>query len=95
LVVSCLNVDNSIFIFVFSDSNINSSLNYTSKYHPYSNINRTVVVRFAATPVYGVNDTSVNAPDGVLVCGDIVNGKAGVNDLVLESYGSGNIAVSH
>jgi hypothetical protein len=76
------------------NSNIYPSNYLNSTLHPYSSTfsdSDLIVIRFCATPVYEVLGPFINTatPDGVLVYGDIVNGKAQLNEIVLQTFGEG------
>jgi hypothetical protein len=60
----------------------------TSKWHPYSTKSTVpVFVRFSAAPVYASADFNNEFdPVGVLLIGDILNGKAGVIDMVQDQF---------
>jgi hypothetical protein len=67
-----------------SDSSIYGEAMYNSSLHPYSRDGE-VVVRFAGTPVYMLNNTEKLVPDAVLVYGDIANGKAAITETAVAS----------
>jgi hypothetical protein len=52
--------------------------------HPYSR-NSEIVVRFSGTPVYSFSNTNKSTPDGVLIYGDIANGKAAITETAVAS----------
>jgi uncharacterized protein YodC (DUF2158 family) len=62
---------------------MNSSLN------PYINKELPVFVRLTASPVYSLANTNSSFPDGVIVYGDVVNGKIGDHDMIVSTYTSG------
>jgi len=71
----------------FADSSLNPLLTSTNLMPSFSS--NTIVVRFACAPVYASNNTAQTTPDAVLIAGDIVNGKVGLNELVLSTFGDG------
>jgi hypothetical protein len=69
---------------------VNPNLTYLSALHPYSTKSEVpVVIRFIVTPVYLFQNQEEDIPDGFLVYGDILNGKVGLNDQVLDAYEDG------
>jgi len=59
-----------------------------SKLHPYVS-NSTVLVRWTATPVFSASNTNSSQPDGVLLNGDIINGKIGYNEMIVSQFQDG------
>jgi twitching motility protein PilJ len=62
-----------------------------SKLHPYDN-NQTVLVRWTAAPVFAASNTNSSKPDGVIVYGDIINGKISFNELIVSEFDDGYAA---
>jgi hypothetical protein len=62
-----------------------------SKLHPYAN-NNTVLVRWSASPVFATSNTNKSRPDGVLLYGDIINGKISFNELIVSEFDDGYAA---
>jgi hypothetical protein len=53
---------------------VNSSFFYNSSLHPYRS-NEKVVVRYCGVPIFGTSNTAQTQADGVMIYGDILNGK--------------------
>lgn len=51
------------------------------------------LIRYATTPVYSINNAEALEPDGVLVSGDILNGKTAALERMLKIMGQGYVAV--
>ena len=71
-----------------TDSDLDGvNVSYVSKLHPYSRADVPVLTRFVACPVYSSSDLdNAHDPVGVLVFGDIVNGKAGTVEEVDRQF---------
>jgi hypothetical protein len=73
------------FFEVDLEGKVNSSL------HPLEN-QLPVIIRWAASPVYSASNTNSSKPDGVLLYGDIVNGKIAYNEMITSEFGDGYAA---
>jgi hypothetical protein len=54
---------------------VNTSFFFNSSLHPYRS-NEKVAVRYCGVPIFGRNNTAKTMADGVMIYGDILNGKA-------------------
>jgi hypothetical protein len=72
---------------MFRDSDFDSAIK-DSVLHPYTT-KAPVLVRFAASPVYAMNDTAGIVPIAVLMLGDVANGKFNVIETSNVQYGNG------
>jgi hypothetical protein len=73
------------FFAVDLEGSVNSSL------HPYDN-ELPVIIRWTASPVYSSSNSNLSQPDGVLLYGDIVNGKITFNEMIVSNFADGYAA---
>jgi hypothetical protein len=73
----------------WTDSYANPSLVLNSSLNPSNGYSGLVVVRLSAIPAYQTGNTNTASPDGVIIMGDMINGKEGLNEIVVTAYQSG------
>eukprot|EP00475_Leptophrys_vorax_P028826 TRINITY_DN4195_c0_g1_i2.p1 TRINITY_DN4195_c0_g1~~TRINITY_DN4195_c0_g1_i2.p1 ORF type:complete len:829 (-),score=198.70 TRINITY_DN4195_c0_g1_i2:737-3103(-) len=73
----------------FTNSAVNSSLQLNSTLNPKNGFQGPVVIRFGVAPAYASGNNDLASPDGVIILGDLINGKAQLNELVVTAYKSG------
>eukprot|EP00475_Leptophrys_vorax_P045451 TRINITY_DN9426_c0_g2_i1.p1 TRINITY_DN9426_c0_g2~~TRINITY_DN9426_c0_g2_i1.p1 ORF type:complete len:405 (-),score=101.81 TRINITY_DN9426_c0_g2_i1:465-1604(-) len=80
---------------VWTNSYVNLSLQLNSSLNPVNGGPGPVAIRLSALPVYTAGNSDTSSPDGVMVFGDIINGKAGFNEIVVSAYKTGYAGTYH
>eukprot|EP00475_Leptophrys_vorax_P018994 TRINITY_DN25963_c0_g1_i2.p1 TRINITY_DN25963_c0_g1~~TRINITY_DN25963_c0_g1_i2.p1 ORF type:complete len:360 (+),score=76.43 TRINITY_DN25963_c0_g1_i2:125-1204(+) len=75
---------------IWTDSLVDTGLHLNSTLNPVNGYTGPVIIRLIAFPMYSkMNSSNYSNPDGVLVFGDLVNGKVGLNEIAVTAYSSG------
>lgn len=69
---------------------MNSSYFFNSSLHPYRN-RKTVVMRYCGYPIFTLNNTLKIKADGVMLYGDILNGKAYTPEWLMSPFNSNSL----